>query len=126
MHRFRHDTATGQPVEMPVAPWLATTMAGHIPVAITVTPAELEQAMTVVDRYIEMGGTPENRATHLLDLLSIHSNSAPLDFARMAEANDFELAHDVEGIFWHIDRDTGKFREDFLFTPRCAADREAN
>lgn len=44
----------------------------------------------------------------------------------MAEGNDFELAHDVEGIFWHLDREAGRLRTDRTFFCRHEAEREAN
>jgi len=55
---------------------------------------------------------------HHMNLVATHANGCPMDFARLSEADDFNLSHDVFGIDQHIDRDTGKLRNCFL--PRFA------
>lgn len=113
------------PREMEIAPWLSPDAVSQAALTLTVTPAEMQAAVLVVERYIEMGGRPENRATHLLDLLCLHCNCCPLDLEGMALESDFNIAHDVENAFFHIDRTTGKFgpRE---FFPRSASIDKAN
>lgn len=44
----------------------------------------------------------------MMDLTACHLNGNPLDLAGLAEADDFNLCHDVFGIVAHIDRDTGR------------------
>jgi hypothetical protein len=53
-----------------------------------------------------------------MDLMATHANGCPLDFAKLAGFDDFNLVHDVSGIQRHIDRDTGTLGGCFL--PRCA------
>jgi hypothetical protein len=49
-----------------------------------------------------------------MDLVVTHANGNPMDFERLAEADDFNFAHDVFGIYRHLDRETGKLGDCFL------------
>lgn len=53
-----------------------------------------------------------------MDLNACHSNGCPLDFARLENADNFNLLHDVAGIGRHLDRSTGKLTG--MFLPRFA------
>lgn len=53
-----------------------------------------------------------------VDLTICHANGCPLDFAKLAAADEFGLSHDVYGIVNHLERDTGQLRGEFM--PRCA------
>lgn len=53
-----------------------------------------------------------------MDLLAIHANGCPLDFAKLLAFDAFNFAHDVMGIRGNIDRETGELRRFFL--PRCS------
>lgn len=53
-----------------------------------------------------------------VDLTACHANGCRLDFAKLAEGDDFGLFHDVYGIVNHLDRATGKLGGEFQ--PRCA------
>lgn len=64
-----------------------------------------------------------DRLHHSMNLTACHANGCPLDFARMAVADDFNLMHDVYGIDRHIDRETGKLGE--MFRPRFASRKAA-
>jgi len=55
---------------------------------------------------------------HIMDLTATHLNGCPLKLAALAEADEFNLAHDVGGIYQHINRRTGKLERCFL--PRFA------
>ncbi len=57
-----------------------------------------------------------------MDLLATHVEN-PLDFQRLAEADDFNFWHDIYGIRNHLNRNTGKLRSGFLprFTKRETA-----
>ena len=59
-----------------------------------------------------------------MDLAATHANGCPLDLARLLEADDFNLMHDVGGIYRHLNRDTGKLENHFL--PRFALREEAH
>lgn len=58
-----------------------------------------------------------------MDLTACHANGTPMDFARLLEADDFNLMHDVTGIPRHLDFETGKLLHHFLprFRARVAA-----
>jgi hypothetical protein len=53
-----------------------------------------------------------------MDLCATHANGNPMDFEKLASADDFNLAHDVCGIARHLDRNTGKLEN--YFSPRCS------
>ena len=57
-----------------------------------------------------------------MDVIAVNANGCPLDLQKLLDADDFNFAHDVDGIYWHLDRNTGKLKDCFL--PRCAR-REA-
>lgn len=54
-----------------------------------------------------------------MSLTACHANGCPLRLADLAEADDFNLIHDVCGIHNTVSRDTGKIEGHFL--PRFAA-----
>lgn len=88
-------------------------------ISFAVTSAEHLQAEQAVDRFLLLSGESRVRKTiYMMDVLAAHANGCPLDFAALAEASDFDLAHDVGGIIRHIDRNTGKLTGCFL--PRHA------
>lgn len=53
-----------------------------------------------------------------MDVIAVHANGCPLDLQKLLDADDFNFAHDVDGIYWHLDRTTGRLTDHFL--PRCA------
>lgn len=58
-----------------------------------------------------------------MDLAAVHANGCPLDLEKLLAADDFNFAHDVFGIYRHLDRDGksptgGKLLD--LFLPRTA------
>ena len=55
-----------------------------------------------------------------MDLAAVHA-TLRLDFAGLAVASDFDLAHDVGGIRHHLNRTTGELEGHFL--PRYLARR---
>jgi hypothetical protein len=63
--------------------------------------------------------TADERTTLSMDLLACHANGNPMNFQKLLSADQFNFAHDVNGISKHIDRDTGALRDHF--SPRCSA-----
>ena len=59
-----------------------------------------------------------NGMTANMDICAAH-NSCPLKLDELLAADDFNFAHDVFGIFRHIDRRSGTLQDCFL--PRYAA-----
>jgi hypothetical protein len=52
-----------------------------------------------------------------MDLLATHLNGCELDLPRLLAVPDDLFAHDIFGIFLHLDRDTGVLRDGYL--PVC-------
>jgi hypothetical protein len=68
---------------------------------------------------------PSLELTHLgitMDVQACHANGTPLDLTALLGFPAFDFTHDIIGIHWHLNRDTGKL-EDF-FVPRCTARAE--
>jgi len=82
------------------------------------TAPERAQVDSIVSRWLSMrraaGLKAEARSTRM-DLCAVHFRM-PLDFERLAEAPDFEVAHDVGGIYRYLDRRTGELTD--CFVPR--------
>jgi hypothetical protein len=60
---------------------------------------------------------------YVMDITACHANGCPLDLIRLLAADDFNFAHDVFGIEWHLDRiDTSPTGGQLLgeFLPRFA------
>lgn len=50
----------------------------------------------------------------LMDVTATHANGCPLKLAELADADDFNFAHHIGGIFRHLDRETGHLGGCFL------------
>ncbi len=89
-------------------------------VSFSVTKAEAAMISAIVSRVMEkMPKTFSDRLSLEMDITACHANGCKLRLADLAEADDFNLTHDVCGIRQNIDRTTGKLRGHFL--PRCSA-----
>lgn len=90
-------------------------------ISFKVTGAEQALIERIADRAALLAArarVPFDHTARVMDLTATHCNGCPLDLKRMAEADDFNLAHDVYGIANHLDRDTGRLSPKFL--PRFA------
>jgi hypothetical protein len=58
-----------------------------------------------------------------MDITACHLNGCALDLGALADAPNFDFAHDVFGIRRHINRTTGQLEDCFL--PRYATNIEA-
>lgn len=67
---------------------------------------------------IACGGRVFDRRDLEMDIAATHCNGCPLRLADLLTADDFNFAHDVWGIWRHIDRNTGRLLNHFL--PRFA------
>lgn len=86
----------------------------------TPTAAEVPHLAKVTSRAVDLltsGGVSTDEIEVQMDLLAVHHHT-PLDFARMADADRANFAHDVCGIYRHLDRRTGLLRD--CFVPRYA------
>lgn len=81
----------------------------------------LEAAAKIADRasadFVRRAG---GRQSFIMDLLAADgvNGNPPVDLDALAEADDFNFAHDAYGISGHMDRATGKLTNCFL--PRFA------
>lgn len=84
------------------------------------TPEEMKQVDRIIDRAMELGNAhniPIDPLTLQMDLAATHKH-CPLRLKDLAEANDFDFAHDVLGIRSHMNRETGLLEH--CFVPRFA------
>lgn len=71
----------------------------------------------IAERAIEMGLNID-KIEVMMDITAVHLNDCKLDLKRLLEADDFNFAHDVNGIRGCVDVNTGKLTSGFL--PRFA------
>lgn len=70
----------------------------------------------IANRAMVMGnriGVKRNAIQYMMDLDAVNE-TIPLDFERLALADDFNFAHDVFGIMNHLNRTTDKLENFFL------------
>jgi hypothetical protein len=60
-----------------------------------------------------------DKKTLLMDIEACHCNGAKLDLKKLMSFDNSNFAHDVFGIHRHLDRNTGKLKNNFW--PRSAA-----
>lgn len=91
-------------------------------VSFDVSPWEREKIGEIVERAME---TAERRGTKIFDRMSLmmdiaacHCNGCPLRLLDLLHADDANFAHDVLGIHYNMDRNTGQLEN--LFLPRFA------
>ena len=91
-------------------------------VKFAVTKQEDEVIWRIVDRAQAMAiehRVEFDRLGARMDITAAHSNGMPLRLEGLLAAEPFDFAHDVFGIFRHIDRNTGQLGG--CFVPRYAA-----
>jgi hypothetical protein len=59
----------------------------------------------------------------IMDLTAVHANGCRMDFAALATADQFNMAHDVFGIMRHLNRQTGQLEG--FFVPRFSQRKES-
>ena len=88
-------------------------------VSFEVPEGALEMIEQIVDRAKSLGCKhPFDRTSAVMDLCATHANGCPMNFKKLRDADDFNLLHDVAGIYRHMDRSTGRLTK--CFRPRCA------
>jgi hypothetical protein len=92
-----------------------------------ITEIERQAIAQIVERYAQIvkdvTGRNIDRLSTTMDIAACHCNGCPLDLARLAKAEAFDLTHDVGGIGRHLDRDddsptAGQLGD--MFLPRYA------
>jgi hypothetical protein len=89
---------------------------------MTATREDTEMIAEIAKRFVDLcKGMGQNveRISIIMDLTAAHTNGCPLRLQELAEADDFNLIHDVMGINQHLDRNTGTLTD--CFVPRFAA-----
>lgn len=91
-------------------------------ISFDVNREDRDKIIEIVDRVCALAqthGKPLDYALIFMDIVACHLNGCPLDLARLAVADDFNLLHDVCGIGNNINHRTGRLENCFL--PRYAA-----
>ncbi len=70
-------------------------------------------------RMFEDRGVDHDALSINMDITAVHANGNPLRLAELLNADDFNFAHDVFGIYGKLDRSTGKLVD--FFSPRFSA-----
>lgn len=110
------DAPAAAPTEVPAGPFV---------VDFETTSTDATLIDSIVDRYLGLIGKEGPSPLRLelrMDLTAWHLNGAPLDLEKLDAAPDFTLAHDVQGINHHIERDgdpTLAYQAG-VFVPKCA------
>lgn len=87
----------------------------------TANMSDLNTISKIVTRAAQMYqryGIKCDNLSLMMDITTVHSNR-PLRLEELAEADDFNLMHDVSGIAKYLDRTTGQLTHGFL--PRFTA-----
>lgn len=64
-------------------------------------------------------GIPHKKADFAMDITAVHANGNPLRLRELLEADEFNFAHDVFGIYRHLNRETGELEN--CFRPRFSS-----
>ena len=87
-------------------------------IAWTCTRDEIETVRKIVRRAAVALPSKDEALSLSMDLEAVHGNGCPLDFDRLLAFDDFNFAHDMQGIRRHLNRQTGELED--CFVPRCA------
>ena len=87
----------------------------------TATAEEREIIGKIVERAEKRIGI-DNRLSLLMDIEATHTNNYPLRLTDLLNAPDFDFVHDITGILFYMDRETGKLTG--CFVPRFAQPEE--
>jgi hypothetical protein len=88
-------------------------------ITFDVSKGEAVLIMNIARRAITAGLGGNDMLGMEMDITAAHANGCPLDLGKLLNFGDGDFAHDISGIRYHIDRETGKLGDCFL--PRCAA-----
>ena len=72
----------------------------------------------VADRAESLEIVRGSRIGLLMDLMAVNANGCPMDFERLLNFPGGEFSHDIHGIQYNINRNTGKLKDGFV--PRCS------
>jgi hypothetical protein len=93
-----------------------TTTSKRRSVSFKITKADAALARVIARRARELylaHKVDRDLTDIIMDLTATSANGCPMDFERLAVADNFNLMHDVGGIARHLDRETGKLGNHF-------------
>ena len=73
----------------------------------------------IADRFAEIAEKQNSKINKLaidMDITACHCNGNPLKLKELLGADSFDFTHDVLGIIYNIDRETGELKN--CFSPR--------
>jgi hypothetical protein len=79
--------------------------------------AHVDRIVERAEELFERTGVERESLDIQMDLSATHAK-CPLRLSEFAEADDFNFAHDIWGIYRHLNRKTGELEDSFL--PRFA------
>jgi len=86
------------------------------------TPADLRRIARIAERAYQRTRCfmqPAYRVPQCTrDLIAVHTHGCPLDFRKLLFATDYDFLHDILGIRYHLDRRTGRIRNNYPI--RCS------
>lgn len=82
------------------------------------TDEEMVNIKNIIRRTKRMRPTRGTETDMLMDITAVHCNGNKLDLKKLLNADISTFEHDMLGIFWNIDRNTGKLRNHFV--PQCS------
>ena len=68
--------------------------------------------LKIAERAVKLLGT--DLIDTAMDITAVHVNDTPLRLNDLLNADDFNFAHDINGINGHLNRETGKCIKGFL------------
>jgi len=86
--------------------------------SFNISPDDHAKVVAITRRAQTMGVGDPRFMGCLMDITACHANGCPLRLQELLDADDFNFAHDIAGIYQHINRGTGKL--EFCFLPRFA------
>jgi hypothetical protein len=80
----------------------------------------VEFKLAIADRALKALTDADISATKLDCLMDIHyvDEVCPLRLREMLDADDYDFAHDIQGIYWNFNRETKQLENEFV--PRFA------
>ena len=87
-------------------------------VKFTANNTETLLIIRIAKRFHDQGHRDHNLGKLMMDLEACHCNGNPLDLEGLLHAPDVDFFHDVNGIQYHIDRQTGELLS--CFSPRSS------
>lgn len=90
-------------------------------IKFSATKKEMKFIERIVERALKIAKDHEvscDKGSLLMDIEACHCNGVKLDLKKLLSFSNADFAHDVFGIRRHLDRDTGRLRNNFY--PRCA------